>query len=213
MESVNRDELVDRYFDIMSVQKSLPPLLTGGLATLLQTVVGMTVTSFYHPALFLFNVVLVLSAYLAFRVFHRGASSTAIDLSTSKYEAAKWLETVARSNNFFKSNRSIDFAIEQTSAVRDDYIYAHRRHFHYTFAQIVASLLLYAVTSAMLLGVGGWLVIRNELTIGQLVAAELILSVIFAGFSRFGYYLELYYDLYAASAKLSRWPADEGAPD
>ena len=47
---------------------------------------------------------------------------------------------------------------------------------------MLASLLLYALTSAILLGVGGWLVIQGQLTIGQLVAAELILSVIFCRF-------------------------------
>ena len=66
----------------------------------------------------------------------------------------------------------MDYAIDHTATVRDDYVEAHRRHFRFTFAQILMSLLLYAATSAILLGVGGWLVIEGQLTIGQLVAAE-----------------------------------------
>ncbi|MEQ8493588.1 MAG: ABC transporter ATP-binding protein, partial [Gammaproteobacteria bacterium] len=181
---------------------SLPPLLTGGLATALQSMVGIAVTSFYHPLFILFNALVVLIAYLVFRLFDRGAARSSVALSTTKYDAANWLETLARSNSFFKSRRTIEFALTRTGQVREDYIRNHRRHFHYTFAQIVGFLLLYAVASATLLGFGGWLVIIGQLTIGQLVAAELILTAIFYGLTRIGYYLELYYDLYAAMNKL-----------
>ena len=204
MESINRDELVNRYFDIMTVHKSVPPLLAGGSATAMQATVGIAVTSFYHPAFLLLNGTVVLFAWLVFRVFDYGASSSMLELSDRKYAAASWLETLSRSNNFFKSRRAIDYALRETLDVREHYIAAHRRHFRFTFAQIVGFLGMYALTSAVLLGVGGWLVISAQLTIGQLVAAELILSAIFYGLSRMGYYLELYYDLYAAMSKLSQ---------
>ncbi|MGE0484073.1 MAG: ABC transporter ATP-binding protein [Gammaproteobacteria bacterium] len=202
LEAINRDSLVNRYFDVMTVQKSLPPLLTGGLATALQTAVGITVTSFYHPLFLVFNVTVLGTAYLVFRLFHGGAAHSSLELSGTKYDVANWLETLARSNALFKSTRGIDYALEHTRQLRAEYVARHRRHFHYTFAQIVGFLLLYAGASAALLGIGGWLVIRGQLTIGQLVAAELILAAIFYGLTRIGYYLELYYDLYAALGKL-----------
>ncbi|MCB1748946.1 MAG: ABC transporter ATP-binding protein [Gammaproteobacteria bacterium] len=202
LERINRDSLVNRYFDVMTVQKSLPPLLTGGLATALQSAVGITLTSFYHPLFLAFNVAVLGCAYLVFRLFHGGAARSSLDLSGTKYDTANWLETLARSNALFKSARGIDYALAHTTRVREAYVAQHRRHFHYTFAQIVGFLLLYAGASAALLGIGGWLVIRGQLTIGQLVAAELILAAIFYGLTRIGYYLELYYDLYAALGKL-----------
>lgn len=204
MEKINRDELVNRYFDVMTVHKSLPPLLTGALATLFQTLVGFTVTSLYHPIFLAFNLAVVLIAWLVYRAFDRGASRSSLALSDTKYRAARWLESLSRSNSFFKSERTIDYALATTLAVREDYVGAHRRHFRYTFAQVLGFLLLYALSSAVLLGMGGWLVIGGQLTIGQLVAAELILSAIFFGLTRIGYYLELYYDLYAAMVKLTQ---------
>jgi len=202
VESINREELMNRYFDVMTVQKNLPPLLTGGLASLLQMSAGVALTSFYHPVFLFFNVTAILLAYLVYRVFDRGAARSSLTLSTAKYQAGEWLETLARANSFFKSERTVDYAIERTLAVRDHYIDEHKRHFGYAFSQIVGFLVLYATTSAALLGVGGILVIRGQLTIGQLVAAELVLSGVFYGLSRIGYYLELYYDLYAAMYKL-----------
>ena len=200
----NRADLVNRYFDIMSVQKSMPPLLTGGLATALQSIAGLILTSFYHPAFLIFNVVTVLAVYLAYRVFDRPAGRTAVALSTAKYDAASWLEEIARSNTFFQSRRGMDYAIQRTEGLRDEYIQQHRRHFHYTFAQAVGLLLVYAVATSTLLGLGGWLVIGGQLTIGQLVAAELVLVGVFYNLTRGIYYLELYYDLYAALNKLTQ---------
>ena len=120
MDRINRDELVNRYFDIMTVQKSLPPLLTGGLATALQSLVGITVTSFYHPLFVLFNAVVVLLAYLVFRVFDRGAGDSSIALSTAKYDGANWLESLARSNSFFKSRRTIAYALARSATALID---------------------------------------------------------------------------------------------
>ena len=200
----NRADLVNRYFDIMSVQKSMPPLLTGGLATALQSIAGLVLTSFYHPAFLIFNVVTVLAVYLAYRVFDRPAGRTAVALSTAKYDAASWLEEIARSNTFFQTQRGMRYAIERTEELRDEYIQQHRRHFHYTFAQAVGLLLVYAIATSTLLGLGGWLVIGGQLTIGQLVAAELVLVGVFYNLTRGIYYLELYYDLYAALNKLTQ---------
>ena len=43
---------------------------------------------------------------------------------------------------------------------------------------------------------------QGELSIGQLVAAELVMSAVFFGLSRFTQYLKLYYELYGAAEKL-----------
>ena len=55
----------------------------------------------------------------------------------------------------------------------------------------------------MLLGLGGWLVIGGELSLGQLVAAELVLSVVFLGVSQMGIYLSYFYDICGAVDELS----------
>ena len=73
------------------------------------------------------------------------------------------------------------------------------------YFRILAFSSLHAVGSASLLGIGGWLITQNELTVGQLVAAELVLSAIFIGLSRFGQYLEMYYDICASMVKLSEF--------
>jgi hypothetical protein len=64
---------------------------------------------------------------------------------------------------------------------------------------------MYAAASAALLGLGGWLVIQNQLTLGQLVAAELVLSAAFFGVAQLGSYLGYFYDLFAAVEEISHF--------
>ena len=44
-----RADLFNRFFDLTVVQKSVPSLLIGGFTIMLQSAVGLIVTSFYHP--------------------------------------------------------------------------------------------------------------------------------------------------------------------
>jgi len=62
--------------------------------------------------------------------------------------------------------------------------------------------MLEAVGSTVLLGLGGWLVINRQLTLGQLVASELIVTLVLAALSKIGKYVEIFYDLQATLDKL-----------
>ncbi len=192
--------ITQRYFDIMTFQKNMPSLMIDGFALVLQ--VGFTLVSFYHPALFAFNVVLLLTMYAVWKIWGRGAKRTAIELSHAKYDSAKWLHDIATAHEFFKSADHVEYAGRSTEGYINTYVKKHKSHFNYTFAQVVMFLLMYAVASASLLGIGGVLVVQGELSIGQLVAAELVMSAVFFGLSRFTQYLKLYYELYGAAEKL-----------
>ena len=136
-------------------------------------------------------------------IWSRGSIRTAVDLSHAKHEAARWLESVGGSNGFYKSSRHLNFAMDRSEAVTAAYVDRHRRHFRYSFTQTTAFLLVYAIASAALLALGGNLILRGELSIGQLVAAELILSAVFYGISQLGGYLDAFYDLVVSSEELS----------
>lgn len=195
--------LFNRYFDIIIVQKTLPNLLVGGFTILLQAVVGFVLVSLYHPLFLVFNLIIVALVWLIWAIWGRRAVQSAIVVSHRKHAAAAWLEGLGTSNGFFKSRRHIREAIRRTDAVTREYIEGHSRHFRHHFAQTICFLVLYAAASASLLGLGGWLVIEGQLTLGQLVAAELVLSVVFVGLSQLGTYLAYFYELCGAIDELS----------
>lgn len=200
-----RGPLFNRYFDIVIVQKMVPSLLVGGFTLVLQAGVGFILVSFYHPLFLAFNAVLVALIWAVWLFWGKSAIASAIELSHQKHLTAAWLENLAASNGFFKSERHIEYALERTNEETRAYIDEHRRHFRNYFAQTICFFVIYAGASAVLLGLGGWLVIQGQLSLGQLVAAELVLSAVFYGISQLGPYMASFYDLCGALEELSRF--------
>lgn len=198
-----RIDVFNRYFELMNMQKAVPSLLLGGFTVILSMLVGFIVTSFYHPFFLAFNLVMIFLIYLVWQFWGPGAMRTSIELSHEKYNAAHFIETVGASNGFYKTERHISYALNKAEQMTARYVKSHAKHFSYTFPQIIALYFLYALASAGLLALGGWLVIQEQLSIGQLVAAELILSGVFAGMNILYSYLDDWYDVVAAVEELS----------
>ena len=202
-EDDNNGPLFNRYFDIINVIKALPNLVVGGFTIVLQMLVGFVLVSLYHPYFFLFNLVLLFCIWLVWLLWGSSAIRSAVALSHQKHEAAAWVESMGGANSFFKSPRQIELAIDRAEELTASYVDHHRLHFRHHFSQTLCFLFIYALASAALLGIGGWLVIEGQLSLGQLVAAELVLSAVFVGLSQLGIYLAYYYDLCAAIDELS----------
>lgn len=197
-------ELVNRFFDVMTVQKAGQAMLLDGIALVLSTVIGLLVLAAYHPVLLGFDVFLIVLIVVIVFGLGRGGVSTAIGESKAKYAVAASLEEIVRNPLTFKVASGPSFALERADLLTHGYLAARRRHFSVVFRQIVGALTLQALASTALLTLGGWLVINNQLTLGQLVAAELIVATVLASFSKFGKQLENFYDLLAAVDKLGQ---------
>jgi putative ABC transport system ATP-binding protein len=194
--------LVNRFFDVLTVQKAGSSLLLDGLSTAVQTLVGLIMLAFYHPFLLAFDVVLVLLIFFIIFVLGRGGVATAIQESLSKYALVAWLEIVASNMQTFKFNGGPELSAKRVDALALDYLVAKRNHYQVLLRQIIGSVTLYAIASTALLAIGGYLVIDGHLTLGQLVAAELIVSSALISLVKFGKHLEGYYDLMAGADKI-----------
>jgi ABC-type bacteriocin/lantibiotic exporter with double-glycine peptidase domain len=195
-------ELVNRFFDVMAVQKSAQVLLTDGIATVLQVGIGLLVLGFYHPALFAFALLLLLLIHGVLLVPARRGLRTSVDESEAKYAVAAWLEELARPGSAFKSRGGAQLAADRADALTRRYLDARRSHFEVLFGQTVGVLGLQVAASAALLGLGGWLVVQRELTLGQLIAAELIVAAVTSSVAKLGKLLDSTYDLLTALKKL-----------
>jgi putative ABC transport system ATP-binding protein len=195
-------ELVNRFFDVLTVQKVGSALLLDGVIIVTQAIIGLLLLAFYHPFLLAFDIVLLVGIAVVMFVLVRGAVPTAIDESISKYALVAWLEDVARNPWTFKSDGGPDLAIERTDVLAHDYLRARRSHFRLMLRLIIGLVSLYAIASTALLSIGGYLVIDAQLTLGQLVAAELIVTAVLASLVKFGKHLEGFYDLMAGVDKI-----------
>lgn len=193
-------ELVNRFFDILTVQKATNTLLLYGLSAALQALVGLVLLAFYHPVLLAFDVA-VIALLLLLIPLGRGAEKTAIKESKAKYKIAGWIEEIARHPHAFKLGGG-RLGEERAESLMRDYLDARESHFRVFFRQYVGLQLIQVAIPGALLLLCGWLVLEGQLTLGQLVAAEFIITSALAGMSKFTDKLETVYDLLAGIDKL-----------
>jgi putative ABC transport system ATP-binding protein len=201
-DGANRADIVNRFFEVSSGQKSIATLLVEGVGIIMMTLVGLIVLAFYHPYLLTFALVLGGLVVFLLLVLGIGGVRTSIDESYAKFDVAAWLEEVARCPHTFRSGEGALLAIDRADVLADRYVAARKRHFSIIWRQTIFALMLEAVGSTVLLGLGGWLVINRQLTLGQLVASELIVTLVLAALSKIGKYVEIFYDLQATLDKL-----------
>ena len=202
IDGVNLPELVNRFLDVVTMQKNTALLLLTGINLILSTLIGMTVLGFYHPILLAFSLILLTVLSFIIFVLGRGAIASSIAESLCKYGVVGWLEELARYPRLFKGPGGYDLAAHHADDLARDYLSARRRHFRILMRQIIGLLTLEVIASAALLSVGGWLVLNQQLTLGQLVAAEIIVTAIVASISKLGKQFEAWYDTLAAVDKI-----------
>lgn len=198
----NPVELINRFFDVATIQKSAATLLTVGLTSFLQVIIGSLILIFY--SVYFALVIFVIMSLLLFivRSLGRHATETAIAESKAKYEMASWLESIAKNIFAFKFYKGDERTANQTQALVKSYIEKRSKHFNILMWQNISAALIYAVGGTTLLAIGGGLVIKGEINLGQFVAAELIIFGVLAGLIRLVSKLDYFYDLLAALDKI-----------
>lgn len=201
-DSENPVELMNRFFDISTVQKSAATLLTVGLTASLQGLIGSLILIFYSLYFAIIVVAVIMMLAIIIFVLGRRGIPTAIDESITKYKMAAWLETIARNFYVFKFYRAVQRTANYTDVLAKDYLAKREEHFQTLLMQNIGAVLLYALVGTAMLALGGALVIQGQINLGQFVAAELIIFGVLAAFVRFISKLEYFYDMLAALDKI-----------
>lgn len=188
-------ELVNRFFDVVTIQKSWAKLLLDVPAAFLQVAVGLILMAFYSPILLAFDLVIIVALFVIMFGLGRGGVKTSIKESDEKYRVAEWLEELARCETSFKMCSIPTYLIRKTDQLVVKYIEARRSHFSVLLRQAIGSYAFQAFASAGILGIGGFLVIDRQLTLGQLVAAEIIVVVVLGSVEKLIRSIETYFDL------------------
>ena len=200
-EGVSGPELVNRFLDIVSVQRATERILINGIPVVLGIVIGTLVLGLYHPTLFGFSLLLWIG--IGFAVLNgRGAVDASIRESRLKYETVGWLEELARSPTLFKGPGGFALAQQRSDQLARRYLDACRTYFRVLLRQIFSLLILEIFATSTLLMVGGWLVLQQQLTLGQLVASELIVASIVYSISKLGSIFDSWYSGLAAIDKI-----------
>jgi ABC-type bacteriocin/lantibiotic exporter with double-glycine peptidase domain len=195
-------ELVNRFFDTLTVQKGISKVLIDFSAASLQIFFGLILLSFYHPFFIFFSCFLLLSIYLIFRILGPAGIKTSLKESKYKYEVAYWLEEVGRTLDTFKVGENTAFPEKKTDELVSNYLHARKGHFKVLRLQYANMIAFKATMAAVLLIVGGYLVINQKLNVGQFVASEIIIILVLSSVEKLILSLETIYDVLTALEKI-----------
>lgn len=195
-------ELVNRFFDTLSVQKGLSKILIDFSSASLQVVFGLILLSLYHPFFILFSLVLVLAVYLIFRLTSPIGLRTSLEESKRKYEVAHWLEELARTMETFKLAGTSSLPLSKTDDAVEEYLISRKAHFKSLLMQYISLVGFKVIIAAGLLLIGGLLVINQQMNIGQFVASEIIIILVLSSVEKLILSMETIYDVLTAIEKI-----------
>ena len=198
-------ELMNRFFEILSIQKNLSKIIVQFSTAILQIIFGLILLSFYHPFFILFSVLLVLIVLLIIKFTSKLAMDSSIKESKFKYKVLSWLEELARAKDSFKVAGYTSLPEQKTDDKVLHYIESREKHFGILKIQYMLLLIFKIFVALGLLIVGGLLVINQQMNIGQFVAAEIIILLVIESTEKIILNLESVYDLFTSLEKLGEF--------
>ena len=196
-------ELMNRFFDVLTVQKGLPKLLIDLSAGVIQILFGLILLSFYHPFFVFFSLILVSLLILIFYFTGPKGLASSIKESKFKYKVVYWLEELARTINSFKISGNTPLPIRKTDYNVNNYLKNRKVHFGVLVSQYVYILIFKGLVTGGLLVIGTILVIQREITLGQFVASEVIIILTLSSVEKIIMYMDVVYDMLTAVDKIS----------
>lgn len=195
-------ELMNRFFDILTIQKGLPKLLIDMSTAAIQIIFGLLLLAFYHPFFVFFGLFLLLVLVTIFYVTGPKGLKTSIIESKYKYKVVFWLEEMARALNAFKLAGNSSLPVKRSDQNVNSYLHYRDGHFNVLIKQYWYIVLFKTIVTGGLLILGSILVIDRQITLGQFVASEIVVILILNAVEKIIMYLDSVYDMLTAVDKI-----------
>jgi len=197
-------ELANRFFDTITIQKGASKLLIDFSSALLQITFGIILLSLYHPFFILFGVLLIILLYGIFKFSYNSGLSASLKESKYKYKVASWLQEMGRNNFSFRKKSNFEFALSKNDKLLVEYLNYREKHFNIIKRQYIQLIAFKIIITAGLLFIGGYLVLNQQMNIGQFVAAEIIILLVINSVEKIIVGLETLYDVLTAVEKIGQ---------
>lgn len=169
-------ELVNRFFDVLTVQKGLTKLLIDLTFAALQVLFGVIVLAFYHPVFIGLGLFTIVALVFAYAINYRRALQTSIEESAYKYEVADWLEQLADRLPAVRPDAAAQAqALARADELTAAYLHARNDHFRVLRSYFTSAVAVRTLLTGGLLLAGTLFVVSRQMTLGQFVAAEVII--------------------------------------
>ncbi len=204
LEGTNPPELVNRFFDVITIQKGLGKLLIDIMAAVVQILFSAILLSFYHPVFIGFGMLTILVIGSLFLLYYREGVQTSLEESAHKYELVAYLEDVAGVLDEHRETEQNKAAVtRRTDHITAQYLRARNSHFRVLRKFFAGSVVLRFLLMGSLLLLGAFFVVNRQMTLGQFVAAEVIIVQISYAVEKFLTSLDTIFDMVTGSEKLA----------
>ncbi len=171
----------NHFIETVFMQRALSVLLVDLINVVVGGAVGMTILVFYHPYFLLYNALLLAGFNVVFLLSYGGLKAT-IDMSHAKYDTLHWIQEISYNLLHFKATDSQGILMQRTDELVSRYVETRQTRFGILVRQYLGSVGWQAVAHGGLIATAAWLLSIGQLTLGQLVAAEVVVGGMLASF-------------------------------
>lgn len=197
-------ELLNRFFDTISLQKGLSKILLDIPLATIQIIFGVILLSFYNSAFIIFGLLLIIVLVLIIRFTSREGFESSMMESDNKYKVASWLQEMGRTMRSLKFSRGSNLHIYKADTYISGYLNWRTRHFTVLLKQYWSMISFKVVITVSMLVVGAFLLIQQELNVGQFVAVEIVILTVLGSIEKFIFSLDKVYDVLTSIEKLGK---------
>jgi ATP-binding cassette subfamily B protein len=197
-------ELVNRFFDTVSLTKGIEKILLDIPGAVIQVVFGLILLAFYHPVFIAFGALLVIIVLLIVRFTSAQGMATSLEASDYKYKIAAWLQDMARNIKTFKYSKGTSLHLKKADDLTSDYLKARTNHFKILVTQYWSFISFKIIITAAMLVVGAVLLVDNQINIGQFIAADIVIISIINSVEKLIASLDKVYDTLTSVEKINK---------
>ena len=197
-------EVVNRFFDIPALAKSIEKIMLDIPTSVIQILFGLIILSFYHPIFIAFGAFVLVALITIIRITSPKGFETNLAASNYKYETAGWLEEMARGIKTFKYSKGASLHMKKTDKLIGEYLESRTAHFKILTVQYWSLIVFKILIVASMLIAGTWLLLDQQINVGQFIAADIIIILIISSVEKLISTLDNVYDSLSSIEKISK---------
>ncbi len=198
-DSISLEKKSTRFLDIVTLQKSFSKLVFDFSGQMLQILSGITLLSIYHPNFLILGFFIVIIVYFGLQFTWKSGFESAGSESAYKFETSDTIRDMAVGE---LTEGRMQKLTQQLINNIDGYVYYRNKHFSILRKQIFFAVAAKVVLTATMLIIGSSLLINQEITLGQFLAAEILIITLLDGVEKLILTVEYVYDSGIAIEKL-----------
>ena len=178
-ENVFLPQHTNTFIEAELLPRALVAMLVDVINVSVSGAIGMAILIMYHPYFLGYNTLLITGFAFLLTFFGRGGLRITQRVSRLHYQTFHWLQEIGVDRLHFESTDSLPLLLRKTDALVKAYVMARKtRSDILSGAQYKSTVIFQAVAHSGMIGLGGWLLSVGDITLGQFVAAEVIVGTL-----------------------------------